>query len=69
MTEDNSLATFVARIWLERGTENNVMWRGHIRHVQGKAETYFNDFADMGAFLEQISGTPSPLSEHKETIE
>jgi len=27
--------SFVARIWLEPGDNGDVMWRGHIRHVQG----------------------------------
>ena len=52
--------TFVARIWLERGPDDAVTWRGHIRHVQGKAETYFQDLEDMCAFLEQVSGTTGP---------
>lgn len=52
--------TFVARIWLERGSDDAVTWRGHIRHVQGEAATYFQDLDDMCAFLEQVSGTPGP---------
>ncbi|MDP6429644.1 MAG: hypothetical protein QF393_16625 [Rhodospirillales bacterium] len=32
------------------------MWRGHVRHVQGEQETYFQDLEAMGDFLERVSG-------------
>ena len=32
------------------------MWRGHVRHVQGEEETYFQDLRAMSEFLERVSG-------------
>ena len=60
MTGTSSSETFVARIWLERGPDDEVSWRGHIQHVQGKTETYFHDLDEMCAFLEQVSGVSGP---------
>ncbi len=48
--------SFVARIWLERGSNGDPVWRGHIRHVQGKEEAYFQDLGKMNEFLETVSG-------------
>ena len=58
MDGDHVLESFVARIWLERGSNGNSMWRGHIQHVQGEEEAYFQDFGGMNAFLEKVSGVP-----------
>ena len=60
MDGDHVLESFVARIWLERGSNGNSMWRGHIQHVQGEEEAYFQDFGGMNAFLEKVSGVPGP---------
>lgn len=48
--------SFVARIWLERGSNGDPVWRGHIRHVQGQEETYFQDLGKMNEFLESVTG-------------
>ncbi len=52
--------SFVARIWLESGSNGDAVWRGHIRHVQGDQETYFQDLGKMSDFLEQMSGVTGP---------
>lgn len=52
------MESFVARIWLEKGPRNKAKWRGHIQHVQGDQETYFQDLSQMGQFLEDVSGVP-----------
>jgi hypothetical protein len=53
-------ASFVARIWLEHGDKGDAMWRGHIRHVQGKGEEYFQDLMEMREFLARVSGVTGP---------
>ena len=53
------IQSFVARIWLERGTNGDPQWRGHIQHIQGQEEVYFQDLAELGEFLERISGLPA----------
>ena len=50
--------SFVARIWLEHGTNGDPVWRGHVRHVQGDEETYFQDLGKMNEFLALVSGLP-----------
>jgi hypothetical protein len=60
MVRQDSLDSFVARIWLERGSNGDPVWRGHVRHVQGEQETYFQHLGGMSEFLEQISGVPGP---------
>ena len=50
--------SFVARIWLECETSGVPVWRGHVRHVQGDEETYFQDLGSMNAFLARVSGLP-----------
>ena len=50
--------SFVARIWLEHGTNGDPIWRGHVRHVQGDEETYFQDLGKMNEFLALVSGLP-----------
>jgi hypothetical protein len=36
------------------------MWRGHIRHVQGEEEEYFQDLMEMREFLARVSGVTGP---------
>jgi hypothetical protein len=57
-----TLDSFVARIWLERGSNGEPIWRGHVRHVQGEQEAYFQNLVGMNKFLEKISGVPGPDS-------
>lgn len=52
--------SFVARIWLEHGDNGDTTWRGHIRHVQGKEEVYFQDLMEMREFLGRVSGVTGP---------
>ena len=55
-----SSESFVARLWLESGANGEPMWRGHIRHVQGEEETYFQDLEKMISFIEQVTNVPGP---------
>ncbi len=48
--------SFVARIWLERGSNGEPVWRGHVRHVQSSKDHYFQDLRVMCDFIEQVSG-------------
>lgn len=48
--------SFVARIWLERDAGKEANWRGHVQHVQGGEELYFQSFAEVCEFLERVSG-------------
>jgi len=52
--------SFVARIWLEPGNNGAATWRGHIQHVQGKEEEYFQDLMEMREFLGRVSGVTGP---------
>ncbi len=52
--------SFVARIWLEEDDNGNSMWRGHIRHVQGEDEEYFQDLVEMREFLARVSEVAGP---------
>lgn len=54
--------SFVARIWLE-GSDQAPTWRGHLRHVHGDEECYFQNFTTMKEFLERISGVPFPMKD------
>ncbi len=60
MVRQGILDSFVARIWLERGANGEPIWRGHVRHVQGEQEAYFQHLGGMNEFLERISGVPGP---------
>ena len=60
MVRQGVLDSFVARIWLERGSNGDPVWRGHVRHIQGEQETYFQSLGGMNEFLEKISGVAGP---------
>ena len=60
MDGKQTLESFIARIWLERGPSEDAVWRGHVRHVQGEEETYFQDLGAMSEFLERVSGVSGP---------
>ena len=60
MVRTQIIQSFVARVWLERTADTDPKWRGHIQHVQGPEEIYFQDLTEMSEFLELISGVPSP---------
>ena len=62
MARQGTLDSFVARIWLERRSNGEPIWRGHVRHVQGEQETYFQSLNGMNEFLEKISGVTGPDS-------
>ena len=51
--------TFVARLWLEKGPHEGLLWRGRVKHVQGDREAYFATLNELRAFLEEISGVPA----------
>jgi hypothetical protein len=61
MNSQRTNESFVARIWLEGEPDDHPNWRGRIQHVQSNREAYFQDLADMSAFVEQVSGVPLPL--------
>lgn len=54
------MQSFVARIWLERAADEDPKWRGHIQHIQGGEEVYFQNLTEVCKFLEQVSGIPGP---------
>ncbi len=58
MTKQHHPNSFVARIWLERGSNGDPIWRGHIRHVQGREEAYFQDLVGISEFLKRVTGVP-----------
>ena len=60
MVRSQVTQSFVARIWLEQAVDEEPQWRGHIQHIQGREEVYFQDLAEMSEFLEQVSGIPGP---------
>jgi hypothetical protein len=60
MVRQREFVSFVARIWLERGTNGEPLWRGHIRHIQGDKEAYFQGLRELNEFLEQVSGVSGP---------
>lgn len=60
MVRNQITQSFVARLWLEQTADKDPKWRGHIQHVQGPEEIYFQDLAEMSEFLELVSGVPSP---------
>ena len=60
MAGEHSKDSFVARIWLEPGNNGDTTWRGHIRHVQGEEEVYFQDLMEMREFLGRVSGMTGP---------
>lgn len=49
------------RIWLEGDSKSSLTWRGHIQHVQGEEEKYFQSLSEMQEFLERVSGVPLPV--------
>jgi hypothetical protein len=56
MARSQILQSFVARIWLEQAGDKDPTWRGHIQHIQGQEEAYFQDLGEMSEFMEQVSG-------------
>lgn len=60
MDGKQTFESFIARIWLERGSNGDSIWRGHVRHVQGEEEAYFQDLGAMSEFLERVSGVSGP---------
>ena len=55
--------SFVARFWLEGDRDDDATWRGHIQHVQGEEQSYFQSFEEMKEFLERIGGVPLPAKD------
>ncbi len=60
MDEKKVLESFVARIWLERESNGDPLWRGHVRHVQGNEEAFFQDLGKMREFLQSVTGVKGP---------
>lgn len=60
MVRSQVIQSFVARIWLEQAAGEDPKWRGHIQHIQGREEVYFQDLTEVCEFLERVSGIPGP---------
>ncbi len=60
MVGEHSKDSFVARIWVEQGDNGVSTWRGHIRHVQGEEDEYFQNLMEMREFLGRVSGINGP---------
>jgi hypothetical protein len=60
MTSWQHSDSFVTRIWLERGTTGDPVWRGHVRHVQSEQQAYFQNLGEMSDFLARVSGVSGP---------
>ena len=60
MPKQRGQISFVTRIHLERETTGEPIWRGHIRHVQGGQEAYFQHLVELNEFLERVSGVSGP---------
>ena len=60
MSAQRTVESFVARIWLEGEPDGNPIWRGRIQHVQSNQEAYFQDLAEMSAFIERVARIPGP---------
>lgn len=60
MVRSQVIQSFVARIWLEQTADEDPKWRGHIQHIQGREEIYFQDLTEVCEFLEQVTGIPGP---------
>jgi hypothetical protein len=58
MEKKQDSMSFVARFWLESGTNGDPIWRGHVRHVRSDEEAYFQDLGTLNEFLAQVSGLP-----------
>jgi len=66
MVEPEKHGSFVARIWLEGDSKNHPTWRGHVQHVQGEEECYFQELSTMKSFLERITDVPMPENDSNE---
>ncbi len=57
---EHSKDSFVARLWVEDGDNGGTTWRGHILHVQGDEQQYFQDLLELRDFLSRVSGIQGP---------
>ncbi len=60
MVRSQIIESFVARIWLEHAEGQDPKWRGHVQHIQGSEEIYFQDLAEVSEFLARVSGVQGP---------
>ena len=60
MIRSQVIESFVARIWLEHAEGQDPKWRGHVQHIQGSEEIYFQNLAEVSEFLERVSGVQGP---------
>ncbi len=60
MSAQRTVESFVARIWLEGESDGIPIWRGRIQHVRSNQEAYFQDLAEMSAFMERVTRIPGP---------
>jgi hypothetical protein len=52
-TKGPPAATFVVRLWLERGEEAECAWRGQIEHVQSGEREYVCEMTQVTGFIEK----------------
>lgn len=63
MVKRDETASFVARIWLENGSNGDPRWRGHLQHVQSGRGGFFDDLRALKSLVEGISGIAGPALE------
>lgn len=56
MDRKRVLDSFVARLWLEKGSGEDVVLRGHIRQIKGTQEVNFQGLGEMSEFITEMSG-------------
>ena len=69
MIRSQIIESFVARIWLEHAEGQDPKWRGHVQHIQGSEETYFQDLAEVSEFLGRVSGVRGPALAHGQEVD
>lgn len=57
---DDYCASFVVRIWFERGGDAPAEWRWHAIHVQSGHKRYGRAFEDLQVFVARESGLSPP---------
>jgi hypothetical protein len=46
-------ATFIVRLWLEKGGKTERAWRGQVEHVQSSEKRYVREMAQVIEFIEE----------------
>ena len=50
---DGRSHSFIVKVWLEKTVEEDgeVLWRGHITHVQSRERRYFKELSEISDFI------------------